>query len=187
MNTGQCLRQLLEPLGVYRWEGSFQWGELTSEGKALDAVAGVLGDLQADMHLQTAGAETLAQWQALMACYNASRTLPDQRASLAALLRVGEDSFTLAAANDALQGCGIPALVEETDDPLKLKVTFPSTGGVPAHFDQMRETVEGLLPCHLKVEFQFTRLDWNQLAVQYPTWDDLEAVECWKDFEAQTA
>lgn len=31
MNHGQHLRDLLEPLGVYRWEGSFQWGELQSE------------------------------------------------------------------------------------------------------------------------------------------------------------
>lgn len=27
MNHGQNLRDLLEPLGVYRWEGSFQWGQ----------------------------------------------------------------------------------------------------------------------------------------------------------------
>lgn len=186
MNSGQCLRQLLEPLGVYRWEGSFQWGELTSEGRALDAVAGVLSALQEDMHLKTAGAETLAQWQALLGCYSASRTTTAQREALAALFRVGEDSFTLAAANDALQGCGVPALVEETGDPLKLKVTFPATGGVPADFDQMRETVERLLPCHVQIQFQFTPLTWNQLETQYVTWDDLEQVGRWKDFEAQT-
>lgn len=32
MSHGQNLRDLLAPLGVYRWEGSFQWGELQSEG-----------------------------------------------------------------------------------------------------------------------------------------------------------
>lgn len=187
MNTGQCLRQLLEPLGVYRWEGSFQWGELTSEGRALDAVAAVLGQLQEEMHLQTAGAETLSRWQQLLGAYRAGRTEAEQREALAALLRVGEDSFTLAAANDALQGCGIPARVEETGDPLKLTVTFPETGGVPADFAQLRETVEGLLPCHVQVQFQFTPLTWEKLAKQYPTWDDLETVGCWKDFEMQTA
>ena len=36
MSIGQTLRDLLAPLGVYRWEGSFQWGELQSEGAALD-------------------------------------------------------------------------------------------------------------------------------------------------------
>lgn len=36
MSHGQNLRDLLAPLGVYRWEGSFQWGELQSEGEALD-------------------------------------------------------------------------------------------------------------------------------------------------------
>ena len=39
MSHGQNLRDLLAPLGVYRWEGSFQWGELQSEGEALDQVA----------------------------------------------------------------------------------------------------------------------------------------------------
>lgn len=152
----------------------------------MDAVAAVLGALQEEMHLKTAGDETLARWQALLACYNASRTTQAQRDALAALLRVGEDSFTLAAANDALQGCGIPALVEETDDPLKLKVTFPGTGGAPARFDQMRETVESLLPCHVKVEYEIRLLTWNQLEAQYPTWDALEAVGSWENFEAQT-
>ena len=46
MNHGQHLRDLLEPLGVYRWEGSFQWGELQSEGAALDGVADARASLQ---------------------------------------------------------------------------------------------------------------------------------------------
>ena len=33
MSHGQNLRDLLEPLGVYRWEGTFQWGELQSQGR----------------------------------------------------------------------------------------------------------------------------------------------------------
>lgn len=59
MNHGQNLRDLLEPLGVYRWEGSFQWGELQSEGAALDGVADALASLQQEMNLTTAQGEGL--------------------------------------------------------------------------------------------------------------------------------
>ena len=59
MNHGQHLRDLLEPLGVYRWEGSFQWGELQSEGAALDGVADALASLQQEMNLTTAQGEGL--------------------------------------------------------------------------------------------------------------------------------
>ena len=54
MSFGQNLRDLLTPLGVYRWEGSFQWGELQSEGMALDGVAETLAELQREMNLATA-------------------------------------------------------------------------------------------------------------------------------------
>ena len=46
MSHGQNLRDLLAPLGVYRWEGSFQWGELQGEGEALDQVAEQVALLQ---------------------------------------------------------------------------------------------------------------------------------------------
>ena len=56
MSHGQNLRDLLAPLGVYRWEGSFQWGELQSEGEALDQVAEQVALLQREMNLYTAQA-----------------------------------------------------------------------------------------------------------------------------------
>ena len=59
MSHGQNLRDLLAPLGVYRWEGSFQWGELQSEGEALDQVAEQVALLQREMNLYTAQAEGL--------------------------------------------------------------------------------------------------------------------------------
>ena len=104
------LRDLLEPLGVYRWEGSFQWGELQS---------------------QTLGP------------------------ALAALLRVGNGSFTPAAVNDTLAGCGVAAVAEETGDPLHLVVRFPDLTEEPADFDRLRGIVEDILPCHLLVEYRF--------------------------------
>ena len=135
MSHGQNLRDLLAPLGVYRWEGSFQWGELQSEGEALDQVAEQVALLQREMNLYTAQAEGQ---------------------TVAALLRIGGDSFTLAAMNDTLRGCGIPAQVEETEDPLEVVVSFPGVEGIPAGFEQTKARIEEILPCHLLVKYQFS-------------------------------
>ena len=144
MSHGQNLRDLLAPLGVYRWEGSFQWGELQSEGEALDQVAEQVALLQREMNLYTAQAEGL------------TGLLEELRQTVAALLRIGGDSFTLAAMNDTLRGCGIPAQVEETEDPLEVVVSFPGVEGIPAGFEQTKARIEEILPCHLLVKYQFS-------------------------------
>ena len=140
MSHGQNLRDLLAPLGVYRWEGSFQWGELQSEGEALDQVA----EQVALLLLELLGLE------------RAGETLEELRQTVAALLRIGGDSFTLAAMNDTLRGCGIPAQVEETEDPLEVVVSFPGVEGIPAGFEQTKARIEEILPCHLLVKYQFS-------------------------------
>ena len=141
MSHGQNLRDLLAPLGVYRWEGSFQWGELQSEGEALDQVAEQVALLQREMNLYTAQAEGLTGLLELLGLE---------------LLRIGGDSFTLAAMNDTLRGCGIPAQVEETEDPLEVVVSFPGVEGIPAGFEQTKARIEEILPCHLLVKYQFS-------------------------------
>lgn len=102
MSHGQNLRDLLAPLGVYRWEGSFQWGELQSEGEALDQVAEQVALLQREMNLYTAQAEGLTGLLELLGLERAGETLEELRQTVAALLRIGGDSFTLAAMNDTL-------------------------------------------------------------------------------------
>lgn len=103
MSHGQNLRDLLAPLGVYRWEGSFQWGELQSEGEALDQVAEQVALLQREMNLYTAQAEGLTGLLELLGLERAGETLEELRQTVAALLRIGGDSFTLAAMNDTLR------------------------------------------------------------------------------------
>ena len=156
MSHGQNLRDLLAPLGVDRWEGSVQWGELQSEGEALDQVAEQVALLQREMNLYTAQAEGLTGLLELLGLERAGETLEELRQTVAALLRIGGDSFTLAAMNDTLRGCGIPAQVEETEDPLEVVVSFPGVEGIPAGFEQTKARIEEILPCHLLVKYQFS-------------------------------
>ena len=89
MSHGQNLRDLLAPLGVYRWEGSFQWGELQSEGEALDQVAEQVALLQREMNLYTAQAEGLTGLLELLGLERAGETLEELRQTVASLLRIG--------------------------------------------------------------------------------------------------
>ncbi|MCI5498958.1 MAG: DUF2313 domain-containing protein [Clostridiales bacterium] len=155
MNHGQNLRDLLAPLGVYRWEGSFQWGELQSEGEALDGAARQLARIQREMNLSTAEAEGLTGLLALLGREGMEGSPEELRQTAAALLRIGGDSFTLAAMNDTIRGCGIPAQVEETGDPLRVVVSFPGVVGIPADFSWAKTRIEEILPCHLRVEYRF--------------------------------
>ena len=153
--AAQQLRDLLAPLGVYRWEGSFQWGELQGEGEALDQLAAELRHTQREMSLATAEDEGLEAIASLLPLPPEAADPADRRAALAALLRIGGGSFTLEAMNDTIRGCGVPAVVEETDDPLHVVVRFPEEEGVPADFERLREIIDGILPCHLYVEYRF--------------------------------
>ena len=184
MSFGQILRDLLSPLGVYRWEGAYQWAELQCEGMALDGVADELARIRREMNLATAREEGLAGIQALLGVDPGARDTEELRQALAALLRIGGDSFTLAAMNDTLRGCGLPARVEETGDPLHLVVSFPGIGGVPADFDRMQTIIESILPCHIWVEYRLSSITWSALEAQFRTWDGLEGDKItWTDLE----
>lgn len=187
MNTGQLLRELLTPLGVYRWEGSFQWGELQSEGAALDGVAEELAHIQQEMNLTTAQEEGLHGLCGLLACAPGAEDAEQLRQAVAALLRIGGGSFTLAAMNDTLRGCGIPAQVEETGDPLRLVVSFPETGGTPEGLEALQAIIEEILPCHVLVEYRIRYMTWAELEAQFAAWATAEtAGTTWERFEKQT-
>ena len=153
--AAEQLRDLLAPLGVYRWEGTFQWGELQSEGAALDALAGDLRHTRREMSLTTARDDGLEAVASLLPLPPEAGDTDALQNALAALLRIGGGGFTLAAMNDALAGCGVPAVAEETGDPLHLVVRFPGSPEEPENFDRIREIAEGILPCHLLVEYRF--------------------------------
>lgn len=154
MGHGQSLRDLLAPLGVYRWEGSFQWSELQSAGEALDQVAQQLEHIQQEMNLTTAQAEGLQGVLDLLGRVAGEESLEELRQTAAALLRIGDGSFTLAAMNDTIRGCGIFAQVAETGDPLRVTVSFPGVSGIPENFFQAQAIIEAILPCHLQVQYQ---------------------------------
>ena len=165
------LIDLLRPLGVYDLSiGSRNREELEAYGQQLDQGLGELEQTAREMSLVTAESFGLELVEALLPYRPVSTTLDERRQALAALLRIGGDSFTLRAVNDTLAGCGINAQAEETGLPGCVEVFFPDVIGIPEDFAQLRRIMEEILPCHLEITYVFWYNSWADLAQMVTTW-----------------
>lgn len=184
MSYVQDLKALLEPMGVYRLEGSLNGGALTAAGEALDQCGDELAQIQREMLLTTAESWGLSKIEALLTRRPVTENLPDRRAALAALLRIGGDSFTLQAINDNLRGCGLNAVAEETGVPGEIAVRFPDVPGIPDGFDEMKGIIEEILPCHLGIEYRYWYITWEEMETRFDRWSVLDGLDVtWEELE----
>ena len=174
MSYGAYLRELLRPLRIYGLEGTANGGELEAQGKALDGVEAAMEEVQREMLICTAEGRGLEAVEALLARKPVAASLERRRAALAALLRIGGDSFTLAAINDTISGCGVNARVRETGKAGTVEVSFPKVPGIPPGFDEIQKIVEDILPAHLLVQYHFWYLTWAQLESKFSCWQEIE-------------
>lgn len=184
MSYGTYLKELLRPLGVYTLEGTLNGAELETQGAAMDGVEAYLEYLHREADLTQAQAEGLDAVEGLFSRRPVTDDPERRRAALAALLRVGGDSFTLAAINDNLAGCGLNAVAKEEAEPQTVSVSFPEVPGMPDGFEQMRKIIEDILPCHLEIKYVFWYVTWKMLEGMFSKWSDLERVgPTWKELE----
>lgn len=183
MSHASYLRELLRPLGVYDLNAPFNGGELNAQGEALDHCMEYLEEVQRESSLVTArdwGLENIAR---LLARRPVADDPQAMAAALAALLRIGGDSFTLAAINDTISGCGVPALVKELGVG-QVAVFFPGIGGEPPGFQEMKKIIEDILPAHLGITYKFWFLTWEELEVKFPAWQSIEEKKLsWTELE----
>lgn len=183
---GGYLKELLRPLGVYRLDGSLNGAELESVGGALDEVQSLLESIHTQADLTTAGEEGLAAVASLFLRRPVTSDPERLRAALAALLRVGGDSFTLAAINDDLAGCGSKAVASEGEASQTVEVRFPEIPGIPDGYEELCKIIEDILPCHLEVRYIFWYATWAMLEERFATWSDLEEKDLtWEEVEKQ--
>lgn len=176
MSYAENLADLLRPLGVYDWEqGVFHKAELEAEGNALDGCGLLLDLIQREMNLTTAENEGLSMVEELLPCRPVTDKLERRRAALAALLRIGGDSFTLDAVNDNLAGCGLNALATESDSPGRIQISFPEVPKVPPGFVNMKRIIEEIIPCHIEIEYVFWYVTWAMMEEHFVTWQNIEA------------
>ena len=93
-----------------------------------------------------------------------------RRAAIAALLQIGDDSFTLAALTKCLAGCGVAVAVTETGTPGTVTVSFPGLLGQPPQWETVQTIIEDILPCHLQINYQFRYRTWGDLLQMGLTW-----------------
>ncbi len=169
----EYLAALLRPLGVYDLrEGTVNRGELAAYGLRLDAMEAELEDTAREMNLTTAEGFGLERVEELLPYRPVCSTAGQRRGALAALLRIGGDSFTPEAINDTLRGCGLNARAEENGRPGYVKVYFPEVAGIPEGFDALRAIIEEILPSHVDVTYVFWYNTWAMTAERHPTWGD---------------
>ena len=181
----EYLRALLRPLRVYELEGTANNAELEAEGQALDGLGAELEEIQREMLVSTAEDRGLEAIECLLARRPVTNSLEMRRAALAALLRIGGDSFTLAVINDNLKGCGLNAVASETDTPGLVEVRFPDVPGIPDGFEEMREIIESILPAHVLINYIYWLVTWAKMEERFDTWGDIEAISpvTWEELE----
>ena len=178
------LKELLRPLGVYEVDSGLGAAELCSEGAALNRTYQALLSAEEESNPMTAGESGLALWEKLLPFVPAYRTAADRRRAIAALMRIDGTSFTLAGVNDAIAGCGIRAVVAETETPQTVSVSFPWNRGEPDDFDALRARIEMILPCHLAIEYVFIYVIWSELESLLILWNATdEDAFLWREIE----
>jgi len=183
MGYTEDLVKLLRPLGVYTFrEGSFSLGELQAMGLGLDGVESLLDDGRLEASVLTASEEGLAKWEALMGFIPVADNLDARRRAAAAMLRIGQGSFTPRAIADTLSGCGVDVAVVE-EGPNRVGIWFPGLRGIPEGVEQMKVTIERILPCHLGIAYRYVWLIWDEIEaytwdfVGTLTWDEMSVYE----------
>lgn len=126
------------------------------------------------MLLLTAEGWGLSAVEELLRRRPAAPTLEQRREALAALLRIGGDSFTLEAINDTLRGCGLQAVASETGTPGYVEVRFPDVPGIPDGIETMQAIIEEILPAHVGITYVYWFSTWAELEEQLETWGDIE-------------
>jgi hypothetical protein len=175
MGYSEALKELLRPLGIYDLsDGTINVGELEAIGAELDRLELALDRVQKEMLLTTAEEEGLALIEELLVHCPQPLDLAHRRAALAALLRIGGDSYTLEAINDNLAGCGLNAKVSETDELGVVEVRFPEVPGIPDGFAEMSQIIEDIIPCHLLIRYVYWYITWEMVGEKFRTWGALE-------------
>ncbi len=167
------IKSLLRPLGIYALRDSIVASHIEAEGMELDALAVVLAQNEKEALIMSSDGYALTQYEKILPYAFHGYSIEDRRAAIAALLRIDGSSFTEKALNDTISGCGIKAVVEETELHYTVLVSFPDAPGVPSELEALQQRVIDILPCHLQVVFVMKNLRWRDIENSKVTWNDM--------------
>lgn len=175
MGYSDYLRNLLRPLRLYELDEGYGAAELNALGAAMDRVFAALESAETEALIPTASGAGLAGYEAILPYVPAYLTLADRRGAIMALLRIDGSSFTGAALNSTLSGCGITAVAEETGTANTVRVSFPQHRGTPEGYAELRARIEQILPCHLGITYFIIYITWAEIESWFSSWTELES------------
>ena len=174
MSYGNYLKNLLRPLGLYRLENSVNGAELETYGTQLDGCETHLDTTQREQLPISAEEIGLERFQALLKYRPIGKSTAELQQILPQLLYPVNTPSTLEQINQTIQSYGIEAQVQETAQKYVVEVRFPHLAKHLDILDFMRRIVADILPCHLKVIWQNSDVEWSVLSNGTHIWSDFD-------------
>jgi hypothetical protein len=180
----RCLKQILEPLGIYDLENGAGAVELEVIGKQMNEIFAGMEILAAEAIPLNASGFGLERYEAALPYRPSYITVADRRRAIMALLRIRNGCFTQELLQDTISGCGIEATIEESNIAQTAKISFPQYRGIPGNFEALKKRIEQIVPCHLSVEYRFIYSTWQELMSILSDWSYAGAGRhSWHDIE----
>lgn len=179
-----CLKQILEPLGIYNLQAGAGAAELEIIGGELDEIFEFFEVLIAEMLPVTANGYGLEAYERLLPYRPAYLTTENRRSAVEALLRIRNGCFTEALLQETISGCGLTAKIAQSDEMDTVIISFPQNRGIPDNIGQLKSRIMQIIPCHLAVVYYYIYSSWQEIMALAATWTEVQSLcECWKQLE----
>lgn len=187
MGYFEHLKQLLQSLRLYDLNVGAGRAELNALGKEMDRHQAALDKLEREAIASTADDYGLGMYEAIMPFVPAYQLAEERRRAISALMRIDDMSFTLAALNDTVAGCGIEAELREGEESGTVVVSIINSRGVPEDFSHIQRRIEQILPCHLEPVYKFIYTTWSELMSCIKSWNEISSAGLnWREMEIYT-
>lgn len=177
------MRQVLENTGLYNLTGNspVEW-ELAAYDAGFTLVEERFDRLLADLFVDTASREKIAQWESLFRTQPALGGLEDCRETLRQRFSIHPDSFTFQAVSDFLPAAGVRGLLMENNG--SLVILLGRLMGV--NQKEAERELNRLLPSHIPWSWDesITWVALNAYPAAFEEWDGLE--KTWEELDQIT-
>lgn len=180
----KCLKQILEPLGIYDLDCGAGAVELEIIGKQMDEIFNEMEILTTEVIPLTASDFGLKKYEEALPYRPSYLTVTDRRRAVMALLRIRSGCCTQEFLQDTISGCGIEASIEESGVSKTVRISFPQCRGIPENFDSLKDRLEQIVPCHLSIDYNFIYTTWKELMNILYDWFHVETeLYSWREIE----
>ncbi len=172
MGYADYLKQMLNPMGVYRLDRGYSKAELDAIGDALDKVSAKLREhLEGSTYTESSG-DYLRMLESLLPIVNFADTEEERRQNVLTLLAVNDTCSDKASLEAILKACGLAAEITELDEKFTVQLHFTDIRGELT--EEEKQVCQAVMPAHIVLKFVCDGLTWDRAEELFPTWDDFD-------------